>query len=139
MNDVDNFLAHYGVPGMKWGKKKAQSIKDNHNSPINVRNRALKKDDKVAVKYRRVLSDQQLQTRISRLQKEKKLKELTNDDLRPGRKIAKSLTSQAGQRIVSGLLVGAMAYGVKAAVDQSFDKKEMFDYLKPANPNKKKK
>ena len=21
-NDVDDFLAHYGVPGMKWGKKK---------------------------------------------------------------------------------------------------------------------
>ena len=27
MTDVDEFLAHYGVPGMKWGKRKQTSSK----------------------------------------------------------------------------------------------------------------
>lgn len=136
---ADTFLAHYGVPGMKWGKRKAQAFKANRNSPQYLATKAAKKNDLQAVKNRRTLSNDEINKRIERLSKEKKLKELTEDDLRPGRKVAKAIVSQSGQRVVSALLVGAMAYGAKAAMDQKFDKKELREFMTPQNPNKKKK
>lgn len=148
---ADTFLAHYGVPGMKWGKRKAQSIKDKRNDPVLKEAKAVvkveKRNSKQASKYRKALSDKDLNDRIERLTKEKKLRELTEDDLRPGRKVAKAIISQSGQRVVSGLLVGAMAYGAKMALDRvadpngksTFDRKEAVAYMTPQNPNKKKK
>lgn len=32
MSEVDDFLAHYGVPGMKWGKRKSNPVKSGTES-----------------------------------------------------------------------------------------------------------
>lgn len=123
----DEFLAHYGVPGMKWGRKKQRTQKEV----------AKRKNMQKASDNRRHLSDTELKARIERIQNEKKLKSLTDEELRPGQVIAKKLTSQAGQKVVGMILAGAMAYGVKSAMQQKFDVKEAAGYL-IGNPNKKK-
>ena len=130
---ADHFLAHYGVAGMKWGKRK----------PRSPREQAKRNNMKKASDNRRHLSDKELTNRIDRIKKERTLKELTEEELKPKRTVAKKVTSKilsdSGQRVISALVVGAMAYGAKAALDQKFDRKEAFAYMTPANPNKKKK
>ncbi len=39
--DVDEFLEHYGVPGMKWGRRKASSMSTNRSL-----NKASRKNDR---------------------------------------------------------------------------------------------
>lgn len=47
MSDVEDFLAHYGVPGMKWGKRKSQAVSGNRRKRTPEEKRALAK--KVAI------------------------------------------------------------------------------------------
>lgn len=91
--DVNGELMHYGVIGMKWGIRKGESGGSN-----------IKKDRKSALKNRRSLSDEELDKRINRLQKEKRFKDLQEDDITPGIKATKNFMSKYG-----GIALGSMA------------------------------
>lgn len=73
---TENILAHYGVPGMKWGKRKASSIK----APDHTEARQLK-SKKVSE-----LSNAELKKINERRQLEKKYKDLNPDAVTVGRK-----------------------------------------------------
>ena len=57
---VDEYLMHYGVLGMKWGKRKARASKTNEQAP-----------------KKRRMSNKELQARIKRLKLEKEFAQLT--------------------------------------------------------------
>ena len=80
---VDDFLAHYGVRGMKWGVRKAASA----------------------------LQEKSIEDRLDRRDKEKKLKRLIDEDLNPKRTAAKdfatNLMTQHKDVLVSGLTATA--------------------------------
>ena len=139
---MNNELMHYGVLGMKWGirryrnkdgtlttagKKRLSKDKDN----------AEKKERKVALKNRRSLSDVDLKKKIERLKMEKEFKNLTEEDISPGRKYVSEIMSSAGKKALTVAAAGAMAYGVKVAMTKEFNIKEAAGYI-AANPNKKK-
>lgn len=86
-NRTDDFLAHYGIPGMKWGKRKASSSKGNS-----------------------------IEDHINRSDREKKLKRLIDEDVNPKRTVAKDFTSgllkQHKEVLISGLATtGSVALG----------------------------
>ena len=139
---MSNELMHYGVLGMKWGirryrnkdgtlttagKKRLSKDKDN----------AEKKERKVALKNRRSLSDVDLKKKIERLKMEKEFKNLTEEDISPGRKYVGEIMSSAGKKALTVVAAGTMAYGVKVAMTKEFNIKEAAGYI-AANPNKKK-
>ena len=139
---MSNELMHYGVLGMKWGirrysnkdgtlttagKKRLSKDKDN----------AEKKERKVALKNRRSLSDVDLKKKIERLKMEKEFKNLTEEDISPGRKYVGEIMSSAGKKALTVAAAGTMAYGVKVAMTKEFNIKEAVGYI-AANPNKKK-
>lgn len=127
---MENTLTHWGVKGMKWGKRKGGSTQSTSKSD------KVKADRKKASKGRRTLSDADLKKRIERIQSEKKLKDLTSSDLAPGRKAISSILSSAGQKTAATVVSGALLYATKAALTKSFSLKEAAAYVAP-KPKKK--
>lgn len=94
-------LTHHGVKGMKWGVRKGDITKVRKNIlkggkklSRKARNAyyvdPVKRSRANAMARRRTMSDKELDARIARLKKEKQLKELTQEDISPGRKALKT-------------------------------------------------
>lgn len=89
-------------------------------------------------KNRRSLSDNDLADLIKRLESEKKLKGLMEQDVSPGRTFAKTVMGDAGKRALTTVATGAMLYGAKYAFDRKFDSKEFGKVISRGGFDKKK-
>ena len=139
---MSNELMHYGVLGMKWGIRRYRNKDGTLTTAGKKRlskdkDKAEKKERKVALKNRRSLSDVDLKKKIERLKMEKEFKNLTEEDISPGRKYVGEIMSSAGKKALTVVAAGTMAYGVKVAMTKEFNIKEAAGYI-AANPNKKK-
>ena len=99
-------LYHHGIKGQKWGLRRFQNS-DGSYTDAGKRRRA-NSDRDWAAKNSSQLSDDDLNKRISRLQKEKQLKDLTDQVVHPGRKMARDLLDRYGNQAVA-TAVGAAA------------------------------
>lgn len=84
-----------------------------------------------AVKNRRTLSDADLKKKIERVKMEKQLKDLTAEEISPGKAFVKRVVSSSGQKVATSLVTGAVLYGVKSAMTKEFNIKEAAGYMTP--------
>lgn len=148
-------LYHYGVKGMKWGvrrltkaaeraekdandlrkhgyKKEAdavQKVADKNRKKAN--DKKIKDSRKEDVKNRRKLSDADLKKKVERLSMEKKLKDLTSDDVSPGKKFVSGVMSSSGKKVATAFVTGAALYGTRAALTKEFNIAELGRYMTP--------
>lgn len=133
------YLAHHGILGMKWGVRRSEAqlarARGHSSKPSDDKNEVAAR--KVAVKNRRTMSDADLKKRIERLKLEREFKNLTEDDITPGRKYVSEILSASGKKALTATAAGAMTYAVKTAMTKELNLKEAAQYI-AANPNKKK-
>lgn len=139
-DSIENTLAHFGVKGMKWGVRRAAGTDGSvglRTKPTKVpSNRRVKSQRRKDAKNRRKLSDQELMEKIGRLEKEKKLRELTDADIRPGKKAMGDILKTAGAKTLTTVAAGATLYGVKYILTGKVDPSDLAGYVAP-KPGKK--
>lgn len=62
---------------------------------------------------------------IKRIENEKKLKTLVDEDTRPGKTFVKGILNNSGKRILTTAAAGAGIYGIKTAIDKEFSRDEL--------------
>lgn len=113
------FLAHYGVVGMKWGKRKGQT----HTVTSGSDGKFVKPNSSSGPKKTNIskMSNGEIEARIKRLNLEKQLKEASSSQsTTKGRKIIGSVLENSGKQAATTILTAAAIYGAKTAIDAKF-------------------
>lgn len=92
---VDEFLAHHGISGQKWGVKHGPPYPLDRNTSS-----AIKKSSKISINVRD-LSDEDLTKIVNRLNMEKRLKELSAEQKTKGNKVASKVLSKIGDSFLN--------------------------------------
>lgn len=100
--DQEDYLCHYGVLGMKWGVRKSRrSSSSSGKIGKSKKNQNKSSTSKVAKKKTSIknLSDQELRTKVQRLQLEKQYRDLKRDEVSTGRKIVGEILKTSGKTL----------------------------------------
>ena len=133
----NQFLSHHGVKGMKWGVRKApvskgktfrSRLKEAFGTIKKKRAQAKAEKEqkdkerevsKSAYKLNRFkikkLSDAELNEKINRLQNEKKLRELVESEVKPGRTAVGKVLKASALTILGAATTAGLTYALKTA------------------------
>lgn len=130
---MGNYLVHYGILGMKWGRRKSRANKSFQSSSKRLTaTSSSKKKAKKKVKIKE-LSDTELQKKINRLQMEKRYRDLKKDEISAGRKLVGDILMTSGKTV--GVQVTTYAAG---KIINKVMKDEVVKTSKGGNKSKKK-
>lgn len=121
---IDDSLLHYGVPGMKWGRRKsgksASSVLSVGKTHVSNRAKAKKVNDDM-----KKMSDQELQQRINRLRNEDAYRQLVG--VKPASKTATGQMKKQAKEAVKKALMSPVtsAAGAAAGVGTAYVAKEL--------------
>lgn len=105
----DEFIEHHGVKGMRWGVRRSRS--------------RVSSSKKTATKttFQKTpnrLTDAQLNTRIKRMELEKRYKELNKNDVSEGKKFTSDVLKSSGKQVATTLIAGAALVAIGAALNK---------------------
>lgn len=100
----DAILQHFGVLGMKWGKRKGGSTASEDHGPVS----------NVKGKKASELSNAELKAAVARIKLEKEYKDLTKKDLSPGAKWVSGILGNYAKTTISNYLASKLSIPVIA-------------------------
>lgn len=117
---LEEFLAHFGVRGMKWGVRRSRSSRPHPSSPEAARAAHLQ------VKARKSgthsLTNPELQTLVTRMNLETQYSNLNQRQVNKGRKIATDILVEIGKQQVKSLAAKGAEELIKIAVKKAVKK-----------------
>lgn len=127
-----NELYHHGIKGMHWGVRRFQNPDGTLTAAGKRRERAEDRAARREAKQQRLwnaknssqLSDKELTDQILRLQREKQLKDLTNQSVAPGRKRVKDFLARHGDLALSAAITAGVTIAVNQQIKDRFDPKK---------------
>lgn len=126
-----NEIMHYGIMGMKWGVRRYQNPDGSltaagrlrYGSSENLRasyaKKEAKKEHKTAYKNRHTMTNEELQDSIKRLQLEKQLKDLTEQDITKGESAIKRILSKSAESAATSIATAAFTNAGKYAIKKT--------------------
>ena len=131
-------LCHFGIKGQKRGVRRYQNLDRTWTEEGKIRygrkserkaERAARKEAVRKIKEnnrnRRILTDYELEAAIRRLQNEKKLRELTEQEIKAGRMYTKDILKDVGKKTIPIVAATGVLYAGKVYLSkQKFDKGE---------------
>lgn len=119
-NDLDDFLAHYGVLGMHWGKHKAGSVEKSRRGPKEPSTDQAEETKALNTRVKRsgtdALSNTELQTAITRMNLEQQYNRLNPSTKSKGQKVASSILADTGKEVAKDLVKKGIKTGISAGV-----------------------
>lgn len=104
---ADKVLAHYGILGMKWGKRKAKSV----TNPSEDHKRAQSlKGKKISE-----MSNSELRDLTQRLQLERQYKDLKKSEISEGQKLVSGILKDIGRDMLKEAIRSGVKAGSKAS------------------------
>ena len=111
-------LAHYGVLGMRWGKRK-NSDKSSSSSSDKKTESSSKKDEAPKKPDVKKMSDDELRSAINRLKMEREFAQLTAPEVSQGRKIVGEILREVGKQQAKNFINSSIDSLVNPKEDQS--------------------
>lgn len=136
-------LMHHGVKGQKWGVRRYQNENGSYTDAGKKRRKEGQSQSSEKTlrsstrKERHVMSDEELDNRIKRIEKEIRLKDLEMKNVDEGRIYCNNLLKSIGTKVITTVAAGGILYGVKAAISGKFDADELADAVVNGGPKKK--
>jgi len=118
-----DILKHYGVLGMRWGRKKGDGSSSGKSSK---KQDTRSEDYKVVagIKKKKIseMSNAELQTALSRLNAEKQYRELNKSRASRGKSLIESALSNAGKKALTTVATAVFVKALQRGLNSAFNK-----------------